>query len=441
MAHGAPRRRGRRAAAWAAVPRAAVLVALLLLVVLPAALAAQDGPRDATSTVFARYADRILKIQVVETGSSAKAGIGTGFFVSGDGLMLTNYHVVAERIQERENYRVEVVETDGTAREAEVVAVDVVHDLAVLRTGMRPPAHFTLDSVSVPQGERLYSLGHPSDLGLSIVEGTYNGNLRHTLYPKIHFTGSINPGMSGGPTITADGRVVGVNVSTMGEQRSFLVPRAEAARLVAAVRAPGFVPAADPFREMARQLTEYQEAYLGTLFDDGAKPVEVGAFRVPSEPAAIFRCWGDADRGADQLYERFWHQCSTDDNVYIARQQTSGVVDLEHEVLVSKGLNASRFAAFFQRRFADDNTPDGDERHVTEWRCATRNVRTGEAVLRTVLCLRRLRKLDGLYDAVLKVAALGSRDTGLVSTLRLSGATFANIERVTTRYLGLIAWR
>ncbi|MEZ5581942.1 MAG: hypothetical protein R3F37_03415 [Candidatus Competibacteraceae bacterium] len=47
---------------------------------------------------------------------------------------------------------------------------------------------------------------------MTIVEGTYNGQLDKSLYEKIHFTGSINPGMSGGPTINRDGAVVGVNV-------------------------------------------------------------------------------------------------------------------------------------------------------------------------------------------------------------------------------------
>jgi serine protease Do len=421
-----------------------VILARLLLVpvlaALPARVAAQE-PRAATSTVFARYADRILKVQVMETGSSARASIGTGFFVGADGLMLTNYHVIAERIHEPGNYRVEVLDSAGTATEVEVIAVDVVHDLAVLRTGLTPRQHFTLGPVDVPQGERLYSLGHPSDLGLSIVEGTYNGNLRHTLYPKIHFTGSINPGMSGGPTITDAGEVVGVNVSTMGEQRSFLVPQAEAQALLARVRAPGFSPAGDPLAEIAGQLTAYQDEYLSGLLEGEPKMVDVGRFRVATEPSPIFRCWGDADRSNERLYERLWHACSTDDDVFIHGDQSSGMIDLEHQVLASAGLNAARFAALYTRHFSYDNTPAGDEKHVTEWSCNTRNVRAEGATMRAVLCLRRLRKLGGLYDAVLKVAVLGARDTGLISTLTLSGASYANIERLTARYLELITWR
>jgi len=56
-------------------------------------------------------------------------------------------------------------------------------------------------------------------------------------------------------------------------------------------------------------------------------------------------------------------------------------------------------------------------------------------------CLRRLKKLDGLYDAVLKVAVLGARDAGLISTLTLSGATYGSIERLTTQYVNLVSWR
>ncbi|MDH5234290.1 MAG: serine protease [Gemmatimonadota bacterium] len=428
--------------------RRATRVALALLVAAPAATPlhaqADSGgalPRVATATVFARYSDHILKIQVMETSSNAKASIGTGFFVSGDGLMLTNYHVVAERIQEPENYRVEVVDREGAAHVAEVVAVDVVHDLAVIRTGLASPRHFTLGAVTPRQGDRLYSLGHPSDLGLSIVEGTYNGNLKHTLYPKIHFTGSINPGMSGGPTITESGRVVGVNVSTMGEQRSFLVPEAQATALVGRVLAPGFTPSTDLLEDITAQLTAYQQDYLGSLFEGDATMVDMGAFRVVTEPAPVFRCWGGAERGEEMLYEQLWQRCATDDEVYIDGDQSSGVVRIVHEALHSKGLNGPRFSVLYSQRFADDNTPSGNEKHVTRWKCTTRNVATAGTPMRAVLCLRALRKMEGLYDAVLKVALLGRPDDGLVSTLTLSGASFANIERLTTRYLGLVAWR
>lgn len=430
---------GMRSLLWRA------LFAVVACQALARPVGAQDEPREATSTVFARYSDRILKIQIIETSSSAKRTIGTGFFVSADGLMVTNYHVISDRVQEPDDHRVEIVEADGSVRAVEVVAVDVVHDLAVLRTGRASPSHFTLGSVPLRQGDRLYSLGHPNDLGLSIVEGTYNGNLKHTLYPKIHFTGSINPGMSGGPTITNDGRVVGVNVSTMGEQRSFLVPEAQATALLARVQAPGFTPAADLMTEIAAQLRDYQQAYLGTLFDASPPMVDVGPFRVATEPAPIFRCWGGSERSderdAEPMYTEVWHRCGTDDEVFLAGDHSAGMIELVHVALTSNRLNAAQFGALYSQRFALDDTPGGDEKHVTKWVCRTRNVAAARTPVRAVLCLRGLKKLPGLYDATLKVAVLGRSNAGLSSTLTLSGASWENIDRIAGRYLEYVGWR
>jgi hypothetical protein len=50
-------------------------------------------------------------------------------------------------------------------------------------------------------------------------------------------------------------------------------------------------------------------------------------------------------------------------------------------------------------------------------------------------------KLPGLYDALLKVATVGSRNAGLVSTLSLSGVSFNNVETLSRRYLENIRWR
>ncbi len=456
MVNSAPGARVRRALASAAL----LAMALTLTAAMPMPMPPQHGGAPAaapvkvaeageaqasTSAVFSHFSDRILKIQIIDTGSNAKGAIGTGFFVSADGLMVTNYHVISDRIQEPREHRVEVVLPNGAGRPVQVLAVDVVHDLAILGTGLRPQRFFDLGPVRLLQGQRLYSLGHPSDLGLTIVEGTYNGNLQHTLFPKIHFTGSINPGMSGGPAITADGHVVGVNVSTMGEQRSFLVPERQATALLARVRAKGFKPAQEPLAEVTGQLREYQQMYLGHLLEGPTRQVNFGPFRVLTEPAPVFRCWGGGaasdDRDDSPMYKRIWHQCGTEDDIYIAEDQSVGVVEMEHVALTSGRLNAMQFAALYSSQFGDDNTPDGSEKHVTLWKCKTRNLATTHTPVRAVLCMRGLRKMPGLYDAVLKVALLGRSNAGLISTLTLSGASFENIDRLSNRYLEQFAWR
>src|ERR671911_3203989 len=154
-----------------------------------------------TPEIFRQYSEHVVRIEVVEIGSAAKASIGTGFYATQRGDIVTNYHVISKLIHAPERYKVEITNARGQTGPVSVLGVDVVYDLAVLRGGPHPKGFLKLESIQVQQGARLYSLGHPRDLGLTIVEGTYNGLLQHTLYPKVHFTGSLNPGMSGGPDL------------------------------------------------------------------------------------------------------------------------------------------------------------------------------------------------------------------------------------------------
>lgn len=399
-----------------------------------ASLAAQEN-NVATSDVFRHYADRVVKIQVVETGSAAKATIGSGFYVTADGQVITNYHVVSKLINSPERYRVEMIDATGAAHPVTILGVEVVDDLALLATDVKQPPHFTLAPVTMAQGARLYSLGHPEDLGLSIVEGTYNGYLPHARQLRLHFTGSLNHGMSGGPTIAEDGRVVGINVATEGEELSFLVPVERAAALMKRVSTPGAEPPARTLADVGRQLREYQNAYLGDMFAGTVKTVTLGPFHVPTEPAPFFRCWADASRRKELPYETVTHRCSTDDYVFIAGEQSSGVITVEHQLISTATLNPLRFFSLYTGFFQRDNTPSGEEEHVTSWRCGTRNVHNAGTPMRAVLCLRRYRKLGELYDAVLKVAVLGHSNVGLVSTLTLSGVTFENVQKLSQRYL------
>jgi hypothetical protein len=320
-----------------------------------------------------------------------------------------------------------------------VVEVDVVHDLALLVGAYQQRPHFALAAVNVAQGTRLFSLGHPEDLGLSIVEGTYNGHLSHTLYPRIHFTGSLNPGMSGGPTITADGREVGINVATAGNQISFLVPVERAAALLERAQSPA--PGGASLEHVASQLRAYQDTYLEDMFAGQTETIALGPFRVVTEPAPFFRCWADATRREELMYEQVHHRCSTDDYLFIAGDHSSGVVEVEHMLISTRKLGPTRFFALYSSLFGMDGTPGGREEHVTSWKCSTRNVRNDHLPMRAVLCLRRYRKLGELYDGVLKVAALGRREFGLVSTLTMSGVSFENVDKLSRRYMERISWR
>jgi hypothetical protein len=186
---------------------------------------------------------------------------------------------------------------------------------------------------------------------------------------------------------------------------------------------------------VGEQLLRYQDAYLERLFADSTRTVALGPYRVPTEPARFFKCWGDATHSRVLPYQSIQHQCSTDDYVFISGEQWSGVLTLRHTVLSTDELNRARFYALLSGEFSGDGFEFQSREVVTPSRCVTGNVRQTGLTLKTVFCTRRYRKLAGLYDVFFKAATLGDPHSGLITTLTLSGVTFENARRVVERYL------
>ncbi|MGH9324595.1 MAG: S1 family peptidase [Vicinamibacteria bacterium] len=414
-------------------------IPIALAVLAPAPSHALQVPP--TEEVFRKFSDHVVKIEVQETGSAAKASIGSGFFVSPGGHLVTNYHVIAQVVQHPDRYRASLVRGDeDETTPIEVLNVDAAHDLAIVKSGEPAPAHFTLEERNTLQGVRLYSLGHPLDLGLNIVEGTYNGFLKHALDQRIHFTGSLNPGMSGGPAITSDGKVIGVNVATAGDQVSFLVPVKWAATLLQETLSTGFLPG--PLLERVRlQILDYQDRFLSELLSRPPPKVKLGGFELPTKPAPYFNCWADATREEKMEYESVDHQCSTDDYIFVSDELVSGELWFYHRLLESDRLNRFQFAALYTEDFGTTyHGMEGSESEVTPFQCHSGTVREGGLTFKSVFCLRRYRKLEALYDLVFKAAVVGRPLLGLESALMASGVSFENAERLVRWYMDGISW-
>src|SRR5665213_4120298 len=173
---------------------------------------------------------RILQVRTLLQAAGRQTTLGSGFLVGADGLALTNYHVVSQFALDPRTYRLEYLAPDGARGELKLLAIDVAHDLAVVKLDRAGLPWFEFDpralAGNLPKGERIYAMGNPLDLGFTIIEGTNNGLVDRSYDERIHFSGAINPGMSGGPVTDAEGRIVGINVAKRldGEQVGFLVP-------------------------------------------------------------------------------------------------------------------------------------------------------------------------------------------------------------------------
>jgi hypothetical protein len=418
------------------------LALALLLALSPGAPLGGARAEQSTQSVFERFADCVVKIRMAEAQSGSKSSIGSGFAVGDAGHIVTNYHVISELVKYPERYRAELVGGDGEAQPLELLAIDVFNDLAVLRAPQPLSGHFSLGERELHKGVRIFSLGNPYDIGMSIVVGTYNGPLEHSRQERIHFTGALNPGMSGGPAVLEDGSVVGVNVATAGNAVSFLVPSGALRTLLERVSAPDFTPPADFGAELRGQLFAYQQEYVDDLLSRPVRTVRLGAYEAPTEPSPHFNCWGDREIDDDDLYETLSHQCSTNDSVHVSGEHDLSTLELVHHELRSKRLSAARFYRLLSDSFEGNRSELSDsEEDFTPFRCQTGFVEHAGLTFKTAFCLRRYQELAGLYDAVFKAAAIGRRDEGLETALVLSAVSFENAEKLARRHLEAIAWR
>ncbi len=149
---------------------------------------------------------------VVAQSASGSGGRGTGFVVSDDGYVISNWHVVSGADN------LTVIMADGDERAAELVGEDRVSDLAVLRIEGDVPATVALgDSATLQPGQPVLALGSP--LGTftnTVTRGVISGLGRTIpgagLYTDlVQHDAAVNPGNSGGPLVNLAGEVVGVN--------------------------------------------------------------------------------------------------------------------------------------------------------------------------------------------------------------------------------------
>ena len=173
----------------AAIARVLSILSVTTLVVLCFAQVAALAQSLPTEDVFSRFSNRVVKIEVQESGSKAKASIGSGFFVSDAGHLVTNYHVIAQVVQHPDRYVASYVDEDdeSVSVDVNVLNVDVAHDLALVKAELRSPSFFALEPVEAPQGLRLYSMGHPLDLRLLsywLGIGGLNWHRRGAPYPQ-----------------------------------------------------------------------------------------------------------------------------------------------------------------------------------------------------------------------------------------------------------------
>ncbi|WP_444928520.1 S1C family serine protease [Microbulbifer sp. SSSA002] len=404
--------------------------------------------------LYSEYRGSLYQIQLIEKSSNSKAGLGSGFQISSDGLIATNYHVVAQAVSEPDEYSLEYLAVNGTRGQLTLLDIDVVNDLALLRQEKPGNEYLQLATDTPKKGETIVSLGNPLDLGMTLIPGTYNGIAGGSLYDRIHFAGSINPGMSGGPTINTRGQVVGINVATAGNQVSFLVPVDKLSTLLKHYRAEG-----GPLnlkQVTYQQLLDNQQRIIDSILRADWQRRALGEAQVVGEIIPAIKCWGNTLDNEANPIKRIDKGCTGQDVIFMSDDFNTGRVEYEFFWLQAEDLLPARFYAEYAGQM-DSFYPGNSagEEDVTNFRCQqgfTSQERGGQTPLskpdrnrepliaRTSYCVRRYKDFPDLYDIFFLSLSVDQKNRALVSHFTLSGFTQESADAFTQKFTSEIQW-
>ena len=151
-----------------------------------------------------------------EENKIVSAASGTGFFVSNNGHVITNFHVIEGCDINKLNYK-------GKAIELDILAIDKMNDLAIMKGNIKPQTIYPVATVDASLLEDIIIAGFPLGKRVSSAIKTSKGSVTALAgygdnYSEFQTDAALNQGNSGGPIINQKGNVIGVAVANYGKK-------------------------------------------------------------------------------------------------------------------------------------------------------------------------------------------------------------------------------
>jgi len=174
---------------------------------------------DWVKSTFHNYQSAVVRVINLNNGNVI--GQGTGFIVSGDGVIVTNYHVVVGADI------VEVVTIDDEKYNVDgFYTYDSLKDYVIMKIpGFDMPTIKLGNSKNISIGDDVVAIGNPLGLDNTITKGIISQIRKLEGYQLIQIDADLAPGSSGGPLFIKDGTVIGITTAHIpGENLNFAIP-------------------------------------------------------------------------------------------------------------------------------------------------------------------------------------------------------------------------
>lgn len=380
---------------------------------------------NSAETLFKRIRPSVVVVKTEVSGNLGLSSSASGFIAHRKDWVVTNYHAVTEAIYDGKAHNLTVKAANELKKTARVIAVDVLNDLAVLQLDSPIDAPLLELRESLPaKGENGFSVGKPGSFDYSIVNGSFNGMHDEESSPLIVFSGAINSGMSGGPTLDTSGRVVGVNVATSTRHQliGLVIPSSAVSALIKQTAQQIAPDNAQLRADISRQFAKFGRQQLHRL-DSGLNNVrKLGPFNVRADLADQQVCSTERQANTQWRYSVVKQTCESASGLYVMDEKQAGRIVSGSFLLQGHDLNDLQMANLVERRLyslsgvskvPDDSTP---------WQCNEQRVKVPWGLtVQLHACRRALTKLPNLNEYRFRYTPLVRGPNALVVAMGLDG--------------------
>jgi S1-C subfamily serine protease len=419
---------------------ALILVLLSTILATPTTGLAQGD----NSALFERTRPSVVEVVTQSRANLGLASTASGFVSHRKDWVITNYHAISDVVLEPEEYQLRITSLKEKGLKVQILAVDVVNDLAILKLDIPMEVPLLEIRETLPKiGEQGYSMGKPGSYQHSIVSGTFNGMNDESAVPNIIFSGAINGGMSGGPTLDDQGRVVGVNVASSSNDQliGLAVPAEVLGRLIRKSTNLNPPEHAALLVDIAQQVAAFGGQLERRLSLPANKVRQLGPFSVAADFSLNKPCATTKISKADDFYKRIDQVCTASSYLYISDENYGAEVFSRSSWIHSSTMSAQQMARLVERRLTELRGSQEENPPIGRWQCTEQRLKGSKEVpIQLHACRRPLPKLPGLYDFRFRYVPLVIGQDALVVSIGMSGFDNASARAILQRNIQSLAF-